>query len=546
MDLLAAAGNVFVLITRYALPVICLLMLLSLIKKMFYIGRKTVVGKLVMPNNTEFEITAAENIVGRSKICDIRLNIPTISRRHAVLSYSRDYGFKICCVRDSKILVNDIEIDKYAYLQFGDVVEIGGAQFELLGERFEDISSDSKSKPKHKNGGFFAALMLTLFQLMVCMQLVIHYSGTEHVLPTAFTFGLLIAGEWVYFIFRRIRGIQIEIIGFFLTSIGLAVAASATPDSLYKQLLSAVLGAAFFIAMRFVYKSVDLVMKLRYFAAGAAVLLFAYNIFFGVVINGARNWIKIGGATLQPSELVKFLFIFAGAATLERLLTFRNLTLFLGFSAVVLGSLAYMRDFGTAAIFFATMLIILYMRSGDIKIITLITGAALAAGLLVIKFVPYVTDRFSAYRHAWDYAASSGYQQTRTMMAIGSGGLFGLGGGEGNLDRVAAADTDLVFGIICEEWGAITALCAVACIVLTAIYSLRCTPRTDSAFFAISACSAAGLFIVQSALNIFGSTDLLPLTGVTLPFISNGGTSMLASWMLLSFIKAVGENTLKA
>lgn len=77
----------------------------------------------------------------------------------------------------------------------------------------------------------------------------------------------------------------------------------------------------------------------------------------------------------------------------------------------------------------------------------------------IIALMPYVANRFATYRHAWEYAATSGYQQTRTMVAIGSGGLFGVGGGNGNLDLVAAADTDLVFGFVSEEWGLLTALC---------------------------------------------------------------------------------------
>ena len=221
------------------------------------------------------------------------------------------------------------------------------------------------------------------------------------------------------------------------------------------------------------------------------------------------------------------------------------LWLILVFSGICIGSLALMRDFGTAAIYFVTMLIIMFMRSGDLKIITAVSVGVGAAAIAVANFVPYVKRRFMTYRHAWEYAADKGYQQTRTMIAIASGGLFGLGGGNGNLDKVAAADTDLVFGILCEEWGLIIALCLALCFVLFAIYAWRRIPSSNSAFYAIAACAASGLFIFQISLNIFGSTDLLPLTGVTMPFISNGGSSMIASWALLSFIKAVGENTNK-
>ena len=239
------------------------------------------------------------------------------------------------------------------------------------------------------------------------------------------------------------------------------------------------------------------------------------------------------------------MFIFTTAATLQNLLSKRNLILFLGFSGVCMGALVLMRDFGTCAIFFVTALIILYMRSGNVKIIGLITGVVGAGAVLVAKFVPYVTRRFATYRHAWEFAADKGYQQTRTMIAIASGALLGVGGANGKLKYIAAADTDLVFGMLVGEWGMIFAFCTIACFVIFAIYSLTSISYTNSAYFAIAAVSAAGLWIFQISLNIFGSTDLLPLTGVTLPFISNGGSSMISSWLLLSFIKAIGKNTLK-
>ena len=119
--------------------------------------------------------------------------------------------------------------------------------------------------------------------------------------------------------------------------------------------------------------------------------------------------------------------------------------------------------------------------------------------------------------------------------------MFGLGSSNGNLQYVAAADTDLVFGLLCEEWGMIIALCMVAMFILLAIYAFRRTSCTSTAYYAIVSVAAAALFLFQISLNIFGSTDILPLTGVTIPFISNGGSSMIASWLILSFIKACGR-----
>ena len=124
------------------------------------------------------------------------------------------------------------------------------------------------------------------------------------------------------------------------------------------------------------------------------------------------------------------------------------------------------------------------------------------------------------------------------MSAAASGGLVGMGAGNGWLQNIPAADTDLVFGMLCEEWGLLIALLAVVSIVTLALFAARACRVGRSAFYTIAACAAGSLMVVQTALNIFGAMDLLPLTGVTLPFVSNGGSAMLASWGLLAFLKA--------
>lgn len=540
-NLLLTIGKIYISVARIILPVLCLLFVIAVVKDLLKKRGKVTLAKMLTANGLTFDINSVESTIGRSRICDVVLNIPSISRRHAVITYSDDYGFKISGVYGTEISVNGTLIDEYAYFDFGDIIEIGGLEFKLIPAEAVDIYSNSKKKKV----GIAPAVLLTVIQLIVFSELILHFVP-EFKPFIVIGFLALIVGEWMYYSFHGFRdNINIETCGFFLTTFGFAVVASKAPDAMLKQIITAFLGVVLFIILQFIYKKIDLVMKLRYAAGVFAVLLLGYNLVFGISLNGAKNWIMIGSYSFQPSELVKFLFIFATSATLQRLLSKRNFILFLGLSACCMGSLVLMRDFGTCAIFFVTVLIILYMRSGDIKIISAITGGVGISAILVAKFVPYVQRRFATYRHVWDYAYDKGYQQTQTLIAIASGALLGVGGGEGKLKYVVASDTDLVFGMLCEEYGIIVAFCAISCFVIFALYSLKNVTATSSAYFAIAACSAAGLWLFQISLNIFGSTDLLPLTGVTLPFISNGGSSMISSWLLLSFIKALGKNTIK-
>lgn len=223
--------------------------------------------------------------------------------------------------------------------------------------------------------------------------------------------------------------------------------------------------------------------------------------------------------------------------------TKKNLIEFIVFSAVCVGGLALMGDFGTALIFFMTFLLIAFMRSGDFKTVILALSAAVFGGTIALKFKPYIANRFAIWGHAMEHPQDDGFQMARVLTYVASGGLFGVGVGNGCLKYVFASESDLVFGILAEEMGIIVALVVAVSIALLIIYARSVTTRSRSTFYSITACCAAGLLVVQMSLNIFGATDLLPLTGVTLPFISAGGSSMISCWGLIAFIKAADERT---
>ncbi|MBQ3389461.1 MAG: FtsW/RodA/SpoVE family cell cycle protein [Firmicutes bacterium] len=302
--------------------------------------------------------------------------------------------------------------------------------------------------------------------------------------------------------------------------------------------MAILLGMTFFVVLSWYLRDLKRVVKLRHAVAALTCVLLCASLVFGTITNGAQNWIHIMGMSIQPSELAKVCFIFAGAASLERLFKKRNFWGFMGLSFFCFGALALMSDFGTCAIFFVTFLVIAFLRSGDFATLSLICCSAIAALVLLLKFKPYIAARFSIWGHAWDDVSGAGYQQVRTMSAAASGGLIGVGSGEGWLHRIAAANTDLVFGMICEEWGLIIGLLAILGIASLSIFTFRVVKSGRSSYYVIASCAAVSMLVFQTMLNVFGSLDMFPLTGVTFPFVSCGGSSMLASWGLLAFVKA--------
>ena len=495
---------------------------------------------LTTPDGAHIPVTHWESLIGRGAGCDVQLGYPTVSRTHAVLTRYDDGSWTISDAHSkSGVFVNGKQTALSA-LRFGDVITMGGVNFTLipLTKEQERIQAGTRTRAGHAVHQVPTLLLLTLFQLLTAIQLIL--GGCDPALELT-AFGGLIAQEWARDLalraFRR-TGFEAETLAFFLCTMGLAVVSSSAPESLIKELLAIVAGVCVFLVVCWSLRDLERAKTVRYLAAVAGIGLLAFNLLFGVEKFGARNWIQLGGVSFQPSEFVKVCFIYVGASTLSRLMAKRNIVLFIAYSAVICACLALMKDFGTAIIFFVAFLVIAFLRSGNFATIALAIAATGFAGVLVLRFLPYARNRFEAWGHVWDYALTTGYSQTRSMMCIASGGLFGLGPGKGWLKYVAASDTDLVFAFVSEEWGLIMAVLMVACIVILACFVVRSAPAGRSCFYTIGACAAVTVMVTQTILNVFGMADFLPLTGVTFPFVSNGGSSMVCVWGLLAFIKA--------
>ncbi|MBQ2383878.1 MAG: FtsW/RodA/SpoVE family cell cycle protein, partial [Oscillospiraceae bacterium] len=160
------------------------------------------------------------------------------------------------------------------------------------------------------------------------------------------------------------------------------------------------------------------------------------------------------------------------------------------------------------------------------------------AGVTALNIAPHALRRFASWRHIWEDPLGTGYQQTRSLMCLASGGVFGLGVGKGWMENLFAADSDMVFATLAEEWGLIIPVLLVLSIVALALFTVRSSVVSRSTFYTIGACTAAAILVVQTMFNVLGTVDVLPLTGVTFPFVSNGGSSMICAWGLLAFIKA--------
>ncbi len=528
-------------VLRYVFPVLALVIVARCARSLLS-GRTEpeTWAQLVLPGGAALDVTHWENLIGRKRTCDLVINFPTVSRTHAVLTRYDDGSWSIRDVGSKGGIVVNGQMVSACEVRYGDVIELGGVACELrpFSREQERRQASTRTRAGSRIRPGATLVLLTLFQVLTALQLCLSVGETTRILGA---FGALIAVQWALFLFwkgLRRSGYEVETLAFWLTTLGMSICASDTPEELPKLVLTVLMGLAAFMVIGWALRDLERAKKIRYLAAGCGIALLAANLVFGTEVGGARNWIYLGGMSFQPSELVKLCFVFAGASTLDRIVTRRNLLLFLVYTGVICGALAIINDFGTALVFFAAFLVIAFLRSGNFAGLLLICGGVAFAGVLAIRFRPYALQRFAAWGHVWENALTSGYQQTRAMMCIASGGLFGLGPGNGWLKYVAASDTDLVFAFVGEEWGLIMAVLMVAAVAVLGIFTVKSAPSGRSCFYTIGACAAMGILMVQTVLNVFGTVDFLPLTGVTFPFVSNGGSSMISTWGLLAFVKA--------
>ena len=283
-------------------------------------------------------------------------------------------------------------------------------------------------------------------------------------------------------------------------------------------------------------------------------------IFYGIIgalvisillFTGSRGmWIDLGFITIQPSEFIKPFFALVFATSLaaqqnkKKILGIRIVYdnwILLGITALIVLLQWWCRDLGSLPTFAAVaacgfIMRICYPKAKlSKKLLIGISAAGLVVVIIALKFAPsYVQDRLHV--DIWSDPTGNGWQQCQALIAIAEGGWFGKGPGYGVLYKVPAADTDIVFSSISEEWGLLTALLAVFMILLIIVSALINTPR--SYFHTTLSVGVAAVFIAQMSLNIFGSCNIIPFTGVTIPFISQGGSSMLSCGLMAGFLKA--------
>ncbi|MCR5210891.1 MAG: FtsW/RodA/SpoVE family cell cycle protein [Lachnospiraceae bacterium] len=272
-------------------------------------------------------------------------------------------------------------------------------------------------------------------------------------------------------------------------------------------------------------------------AAGGAALLIVY--IHGSITNGAKLSMKIFGLTFQPSEIIKILFAFFIAGILYKSAGFVKIAIAAASASVLIIILTISRDLGMALIYSVMLIAMIYMASGRIRYVFIGAGAGAAAATAAYRLFSHVRVRFNVWRDPWTDIDNTGYQLTQSLFAIGTGNWFGLGIGRGKPTTIPDVEDDFIFSAIAEESGLIFGIILILVCLNLLIAMLLMVGRVKDRFFRIAGMGMAVCYGIQTVLTIGGGTMLIPLTGVTLPLVSNGGSSAMATLLLFAVLQGI-------
>lgn len=274
-----------------------------------------------------------------------------------------------------------------------------------------------------------------------------------------------------------------------------------------------------------------------YGAVGLLLLLIVCVV--GQTSFGAQLSISVGGFSFQPSEFVKLSFVFFVATMFYRSLDLRTIVLTTLVAAAHVLILVLSKDLGSALIFFVTYLLMLFIATGSY--VYLGTGCFLGCGAAVLAYqlFAHVRERVAAWRNPWADIATNGYQIAQSLFAIGTGGWFGMGLYQGMPKKIPVVEKDFIFAAISEELGGIFALCVLLICLGCFLQFMLIAGQMQASFYKLIAFGLGTVYIVQVFLTIGGVIKFIPLTGVTLPFVSYGGSSMLSTFILFNIIQGL-------
>lgn len=325
----------------------------------------------------------------------------------------------------------------------------------------------------------------------------------------------------------------------FLLTIGFVMLTRLSYDKAIKQFAIAAVALTICLVIPLLVDKMKYLAKLGWIYGILGIILLLSVLFLGVENFGATNWINIAGVTVQPSEFVKILFVFCIASLLSKRTDIRYVVGVSALAATHVLILVLEKDLGGALIFFITYIVMLYVATSQpLYFFSGLVAGCGASYLAYYKF-NHVRVRVMAWRDPWALIDKEGYQVSQSLFAIGTGGWFGMGLSKGLPTSIPVVDSDFIFSAISEEMGGIFAVCLILIFISSFVMFINIAMKLYNTFYKLIALGLSIMYAFQVFLSVGGVTKFIPSTGVTLPLISYGGSSMLSSLIMFSVIQGL-------
>ena len=321
----------------------------------------------------------------------------------------------------------------------------------------------------------------------------------------------------------------------FLCALGVLVLYSTNPAYAYQQALYYGVGVAAMVICIYLVRLVKSWHAFSVLVTPLSLALLALPLVIGRETNGARNWFYVAGISVQPSEIVKLSLLIVISFYMSR----HRMLPWLFFSVSCLGLLMLQKDLGTALMYFGTTIFLYYASTGNLLVTAVGLGGGAGAAVVGYKMFAHVKKRVAIWRNPWSDYENAGYQIVQSLMALASGGLIGVGLGLGSPRTIPVYHTDFIFAVICEQFGLIFGLCVLAMYVAIIWRGATTAMAARTSFHGLLAMGCTTLLALQTFTIIGGVIKLIPLTGVTMPFVSYGGTSLVSSMCVMGLLQGV-------
>ena len=529
--------------------------------------------------------------LGRSAACDIRIRRRDLAKRHAMIyRYDGDWFIRPVS-RRHEVYLNGVKIEPATPLYDGDQIQLGGLEFTFIDERVGGPSAGlihpeqddaAYSEPRFAKSSVLTWLLVNLFSVLglwLVRQLV--PSGFEPIANVFLMFSIvfvLIMNLYYFLLPLLLRGLdrslllivfQLAALGIIFQArlsgilggrvIGAANALEATGGTgqastellteiteLTERILSGVrpqgialaIGLILLPFIAIITARTRLLEPMAFLCAFLTPLLLVTTLIFGHGSDqhGATLWISLGGLSIQLTEFAKITYLIVLAGFFKNRPSKKNQLLFAAWAGLVFLLAMLLPDLGMAMILLPTTMLVYVVMTSEYftSFVIMLFGTALS--VFAFAAFPHVQRRLSGWTTLWQEVNDSNRQIVYGLQAVARGGLFGRGIGNGSPGGIPLASSDMVYAILCEDLGLITGLAVVAVFIVLWLRAARVTVIAQDGFTSSLALAIGTMFFVEAVVVIAGVTGLIPLTGVTLPLIAEGGSSVLSKLMLLAVL----------